>query len=63
MRQFVSRSATFAVNTETKKKEAKAGDAYVSAYHNNRLNQRLDVYVNSRRGTWADIVRSKPGWC
>ncbi|MFD5474538.1 hypothetical protein [Streptomyces sp. NPDC127105] len=51
------------MNTETKKKEAKAGDAYVSAYNNNRLNQRLDVYVNTRRGTWADIVRIKPGWC
>ncbi|MEV5007276.1 DNRLRE domain-containing protein [Streptomyces sp. NPDC055692] len=87
MREFVRRNATFAVNTETKQKEAKVGDvvffnwggkggwdhagvvtkmyngkAYVSAHNNNRLDQRLDVYVNSRRGTWADIVRIKPGW-
>ncbi|MFJ6633539.1 amidase domain-containing protein [Streptomyces sp. NPDC091376] len=38
------------------------GKAYVSAHNNNRLNQRLDVYVNSQRGTWADIVHVKPGW-
>ncbi|MDN3293386.1 amidase domain-containing protein [Streptomyces ficellus] len=38
------------------------GKAYVSAHNNNRLNQRLDTYVNSQRGTWADIIRVKPGW-
>ncbi|MFF3454539.1 DNRLRE domain-containing protein [Streptomyces sp. NPDC002730] len=38
------------------------GKAYVTAHNNNRLNQRLDVYVNSQRGTWADIVHVKPGW-
>ncbi|MBX9420903.1 DNRLRE domain-containing protein [Streptomyces lateritius] len=38
------------------------GKAYVSAHNNNRLNQRLDVYVQSQRGTWANIVRVKPRW-
>ncbi|MBB4792404.1 hypothetical protein BJY54_003016 [Streptomyces nodosus] len=34
----------------------------MSAHNNNRLDQHLDVYINSQRGTWADIVRIKPGW-
>ncbi|MET9453118.1 DNRLRE domain-containing protein [Streptomyces cinerochromogenes] len=38
------------------------GKAYVSAHNNNRLNQRLDVYINSQRGTWADIFHVIPGW-
>ncbi|MGW1067145.1 DNRLRE domain-containing protein [Streptomyces aureus] len=38
------------------------GKAYVSAHNNNRLNQRLDVYINSKKGTWADIFHVIPGW-
>ncbi|MDK1472282.1 DNRLRE domain-containing protein [Streptomyces sp. 549] len=38
------------------------GKAYVSAQNKNRLNQRLDTFVKSQKGTWADIVRVKPGW-
>ncbi len=40
----------------------KNGKAYVSAHNNNRLNQRLDTYVNSQRGTWANIHRVIPEW-
>ncbi|MFF9011598.1 DNRLRE domain-containing protein [Streptomyces sp. NPDC014870] len=38
------------------------GKAYVSAHTNNRLNYRLDSYVQSHRGTWADIIRVRPEW-
>ncbi|WP_353961734.1 MULTISPECIES: hypothetical protein [Streptomyces] len=37
------------------------GKADVSAHSNNRLNQRLDVDVNSQRGTWSHIVQSSGG--
>ncbi|MFI8190928.1 amidase domain-containing protein [Streptomyces sp. NPDC085946] len=40
----------------------KNGKAYVSAHNNNRLNQRLDTYINSQRGTWANIHRVIPEW-
>ncbi|WEH17185.1 DNRLRE domain-containing protein [Streptomyces sp. VNUA24] len=40
----------------------KNGKAYVSAHNNNRLNQRLDVYIKSKRGTWANIHRVIPEW-
>ncbi|MFE9919999.1 hypothetical protein ACFYQA_00005 [Streptomyces sp. NPDC005774] len=38
------------------------GKAYVSAHNNNRLNQRLDTYIRSQRGTWANIHRVRPEW-
>lgn len=38
------------------------GKACVSAHNNNRLNQRLDTCVRSRRGTWANIHRVRPEW-
>lgn len=38
------------------------GKAYVSAHNNNRLNQRLDTYIRSPRGTWANIHRVRPEW-
>jgi hypothetical protein len=40
----------------------KKGKAYVTAHNNNRLNQAFDVYMKSKKGTTATIVRVKPGW-
>ncbi|MGW7197682.1 DNRLRE domain-containing protein [Streptomyces chryseus] len=87
METFLSKHSYGIVNTESKQKEAKVGDAvffnwggkggwdhsgvitkmsngkaYVSAHNNNRLNQRLDTYIRSQRGTWANIHRVRPEW-
>ncbi|MEW2131462.1 DNRLRE domain-containing protein [Streptomyces sp. NPDC005435] len=38
------------------------GKAYVTAHNNARLNKRLDSYIASSKGTWADIFHVVPEW-